>query len=146
MADYQIAFARSARRELESLDNRDIGRILARIEATCAEQRTCGAYALATSVSVIAGTTDSQAGSEPDWIVLHGEDSQRFPVNRYDRQSPSFPSRCVDSPSGQSPIRSVSTRSLKSASERTVGGSNQKCVSSKAFTSTSQQPATQTTP
>jgi mRNA interferase RelE/StbE len=46
MADYAVTFARSARRELEDLQPRDIDRVLARIEALAGQPRPSGAKKL----------------------------------------------------------------------------------------------------
>jgi len=42
MSDYSIAFARSARKELERLPNREINRIFPKIEALAKEPRPIG--------------------------------------------------------------------------------------------------------
>ncbi|MGE0471950.1 MAG: type II toxin-antitoxin system RelE/ParE family toxin [Nitrospira sp.] len=47
MADYSIAFARSARRELEALDSSVISRILSKIESLAAHPRPHGSRKLA---------------------------------------------------------------------------------------------------
>jgi len=46
MADYAIAFARSARRELESLDASVIRRVISRIEGLAKEPRPSGSLKL----------------------------------------------------------------------------------------------------
>ncbi len=46
MAEHAVTFARSARRELEALEARHVGRILARIEALGKEPRPAGAKKL----------------------------------------------------------------------------------------------------
>lgn len=46
MSEYQVTFARSARRELESLDKKAVGRILLRIEALARQPRPPGAAKL----------------------------------------------------------------------------------------------------
>ena len=70
MADYAVSFARSARRELEALEPRQVARVLVRIEGLAAQPRPAGAKKL--------------QGAERLWRIRVGEYRVVYDIN--DRQ------------------------------------------------------------